>query len=193
MNVPETTTWPTCDDCGAYMDEPRVGYLECISCTEHLDCSVCWLSREWNFASQEYADAFPTPLEDGMRKMWGEHIFVLTDAVLCESHEFHGLNPAALEAAADTAEFIASWRGTNAGPTRPRVVAAMREVEPRAKRKECNQCSICHLAGHCPACDDHWRDLHDDPFDDPHAATLLRVVAPETTDGRTWFLPGIDS
>lgn len=89
------------------------------------DCSVCWLQHEIDFAFDEFKSGLPKDLDDGISEMWGDHGWVLDIALQC-AHVSHDVRPETLEAAADAAEFIASWRRTNAGPTRPRVVAALR-------------------------------------------------------------------
>ncbi len=87
-----------------------------------VGCSVCWFGHELDFDAAEFG-VLPVDLDAGIAEMLRGY-----DVDPARPHAGHRLLPmAAQESAADAAEFIASWRHTNTGPTRPRVVAAMRQ------------------------------------------------------------------
>ena len=88
-------------------------------------CPVCWYDQEEALAIDEWRNGFPPELDDGLDDLLGA-CGTLVRRTARLDHSAHGLSSGVLELAADAAEFIATWRGTNAGPTRPRVVAAMR-------------------------------------------------------------------
>lgn len=96
-------------------------------------CPVCWYDQEEALAIDEWRNGFPAELEDGLDDMLGACATVVRRAARADHGGAHGLSSGVAELAADAAEFIASWRCTNAGPTRPRVVAAMRELETSAR------------------------------------------------------------
>lgn len=91
-------------------------------------CALCWYDMEEMFAIDEWR-RLPAELDAGISEMLGADATSVLEAAGQDHDDCHGLSSGALNAAADAAEFIASWRGTNTGPTRPRVVAAMRRLE----------------------------------------------------------------
>lgn len=81
-------------------------------------CSICWLGYELQFAFDEFGRRLPDRLEVGVGTMLGD-----VDVPTPWSHDVHDVEPHVFEAAADAAELIATFRGTNVGATRPRVMA----------------------------------------------------------------------
>lgn len=105
-----TVTWDTkCAVCGV----------------DEADCAVCWYAREVEFACE--AHELPDQMLTGFAAMLTDDHGTLRGEVHSgHAHDAHcQVTDVEWLAAmyADAAELIASYRGTNNGPTRPRVVA----------------------------------------------------------------------
>ena len=92
-------------------------------------CPVCWYDQEEALAIDEWRNGFPAELEAGLDDMLVSCGTIVRRVAQADHGTAHRLSSGVAELAADAAEFLATWCGRNDGPTRPRVVAAMRELE----------------------------------------------------------------
>jgi len=101
---------------------------KCPVCgVDEADCVACWLGYEEMFAAE--AHDLTDDLEAAVAEMFTDDKGVTRGgvwALASHAHDTHCLVtdvPEHVAMCADAAELIASLRGTNDGPTRPRVVA----------------------------------------------------------------------